>query len=912
MAQTILEQLKLIEEMNKETKILQSNIKELEKALAKETSPGIVKKLESELQEMNVLLEETANNITETSNVLSSDLGSAFDVLTGEARPLTSIIGEMEDALHMMALEGKANTEQFKTLARETGEAKRAIIEADLAVDAIADNRGIANLGEQFGSLGKSVLSLDFNSASNQANNLASNLNKMDFKMVTGGIKQMTSAFASLGKAILANPLFLLASIIVGLVVGIYKLLDSLGLITVILSAVKKAFEPVVAIIKLFKDGLKSLTDWMGLTSHAAEEKATKIADASKQEADAIKKANEETLYIYDQQLEEMKRVDDGSMESLRAQQDIRKQKQQAILEEANANKKASEDELNRLSASLANKYRLSAEEIKNGKLSKDKLALLEEDERKAIEESIEAYRQKTIEAGKEMGNLNLLFGDFVKEAEERANKIAEEDERQRQERIAKAKEYAKNRQDALRAQQDLELELMEEGIEKARKKIALDRARALEDLKADTTKTLAEKATMEKLLTTKYNTQLENLNKAHLDAINEATEKANQEAEEKAKKLREDSDKAVQKWLEERRKLGKTEKELAVMEETDKYKEIKKAIENSIQDKVLLNIRLQELEKDHQTKMKEIEKEFAGPDATTVKFEQTISMIEQLEVALTGLGDTYGQMSASIVGHVMTTATAMKDSFAKINELNAMQAVTDAEQQEINKGKMMAYAQAASATLDMLSGTINAINEANQQAAMARIDNLNAETTEKMNRLQEQLNNGLITQEEFTKQSNKIQEEARKKEEAIRKKAFEDDKKARISSSIISTISGALQAYMGAQSIPIVGPALGAVLAALVGAMGAANIAKISKEKYKGGGNASVSTGPSSVPSTSTASANLLPDIVFRGQGNNLNEQTIGNENVSDNMNINVNISETEITDTQNQVGKYKNFVTL
>lgn len=103
---------------------------------------------------------------------------------------------------------------------------------------------------------------------------------------------------------------------------------------------------------------------------------------------------------------------------------------------------------------------------------------------------------------------------------------------------------------------------------------------------------------------------------------------------------------------------------------------------------------------------------------------------------------------------------------------------------------------------------------------------------------------------------------------------AFEASKAFQISSVVLSTITGAIQAYIGAatnpglNAIPIVGPALaqamGVTNAALIAAGGAVEIANISKTKFGdknisssiGGGGASASPNTAAVSSTLVAPA--------------------------------------------------------
>jgi len=75
------------------------------------------------------------------------------------------------------------------------------------------------------------------------------------------------------------------------------------------------------------------------------------------------------------------------------------------------------------------------------------------------------------------------------------------------------------------------------------------------------------------------------------------------------------------------------------------------------------------------------------------------------------------------------------------------------------------------------------------------------------------------------------------KKKTAIRRKAFEEDKKIKIAQAMIAGITGAVMAYASLAWIPFVGPALGAAVAAAIMGLTAKSISMIQSSQFDGGG---------------------------------------------------------------------------
>lgn len=183
---------------------------------------------------------------------------------------------------------------EMEALAQRAGELTDRLRDANEQVNIFAGGSGFERLSNNLGDIGGKLASLDFEGASQSAKLLTTNIKSLDPKEIGTQIKGLASTVGSLGKAffqmglqILTNPIFLLATVIVGIVTAIGLFLNKLGLIKPIFDAIGKAIGWVV---QQFKD----LTDWLGLTDNAGEDYAKneikrldKLKEKNKEYSDA-------------------------------------------------------------------------------------------------------------------------------------------------------------------------------------------------------------------------------------------------------------------------------------------------------------------------------------------------------------------------------------------------------------------------------------------------------------------------------------------------------------------------------------------------------------------------------------------------------------------------------------------------
>jgi hypothetical protein len=155
-------------------------------------------------------------------------------------------------------------TEKYIEAATAAGNLKDQIADAS---ESIGTQAGPA-LERVEGSLGlvtSRLGSLDFAGAAEGANLLAANLKEVKPGEFAKGIGDVGKSFINVGKALLANPLFLIGSAIALLITNFDKLAN-------VVPAVGIVFEAIGSVIGFVKDAITGFTDAIGLTAVAAQD----------------------------------------------------------------------------------------------------------------------------------------------------------------------------------------------------------------------------------------------------------------------------------------------------------------------------------------------------------------------------------------------------------------------------------------------------------------------------------------------------------------------------------------------------------------------------------------------------------------------------------------------------------------
>jgi len=179
---------------------------------------------------------------------------------------------------------------QMAALAQQAGEVSDRIKDANDAVNVFASGSKFEQISNSFGGIKDSIMSLDFEEAAQKAQTFQKVMGSIGKAEITTAIKgigktvsTLGATFVKLGAQILANPIFLLAAVITAIIGAIVLFLKKIGVLDDVLAAL-------MAPINILIDGFKQLTDWIGLTSYAAEENAEKIGKANEKAIESSKK----------------------------------------------------------------------------------------------------------------------------------------------------------------------------------------------------------------------------------------------------------------------------------------------------------------------------------------------------------------------------------------------------------------------------------------------------------------------------------------------------------------------------------------------------------------------------------------------------------------------------------------------
>jgi hypothetical protein len=419
-------------------------------------------------------------------------------------KELRDLKGQLADA---------TDPEQIQKLSERAGELSDKLKDANDQVKVFASGSKFEQVSNGIGGIKDSLMSLDFAEAGQKAKAFTQNLkslNPADFAAqfkgfgtvimsVASTVGILTKQFIAMGISLLTNPIFLLVAVIVAIVAAVLLLLHKLGILEKIFDAI---MVPIKAVIQAFKD----LTDWLGLTSYAAEENAEKMIAANEKVVESSKRRSDSLTASYDFEIK---------MAKLRGQEtlDLEIKKSKGVEKES----------LRRVASGTKALFA----ELKLGEdADKKKIAELGkqiEEEKKLIEAGqrdrkylvAEDYYKKREEAKKEADA-------SAKEAEEAAKKQADANKKAAE----AAKKYALDRLAAQRTIKDIELGLIKDDSDREEAITKEKYARLIEDVQKSETYTKDEKIKLKALYTKQLKVELDKQAQVEIDAEKEKQKK--------------------------------------------------------------------------------------------------------------------------------------------------------------------------------------------------------------------------------------------------------------------------------------------------------------------------------------------------------------------------------------------------
>jgi hypothetical protein len=177
------------------------------------------------------------------------------------------------------------------------------------------------------------------------------------------------------------------------------------------------------------------------------------------------------------------------------------------------------------------------------------------------------------------------------------------------------------------------------------------------------------------------------------------------------------------------------------------------------------------------------------------------------------------------------------------------------ADTMEESKTAIEGFFAAMQGWVDGLSGLINQTVQTLQLLFDTQAETAAAKREEEYRKDSEGLKamyaNKLISEAQYNEQVELLEQDKRNKERNAKKKAFQQNKAIQITNAVMQTAQAVLAAFSSAAAIPIAGIALGPIMAGIAGALGVAQIAIISSQKFQGArGGIVPGNGPSHIDS--------------------------------------------------------------
>ena len=318
------------------------------------------------------------------------------------------------------ALADATDPKEIQRLAQAAGELKDQLADVNEKVSVFASGSKFEQTSNAFGLMQSQLMSLDFEGAAESAKLFTGALKSINpaefgtqikglvgvFMSMGSAIGILTKQFIAFGVSLLANPIFLLVAVIVAIVAAVLLLLHKMGIL-------KKIFDVMMIPINALIQGFKDLTDWLGLTSYAAEENAEKTAAANEKVIESANRRQEAVTGALDFEIKMAKlrgeETLDLELKRSRQVQGFSKEKLNSAKTAYNAELKlgsdADKEKLKKLKKQIDDERKIILEQTRDRKylVEQDRIDRENEAKKKAEEDkkNAEDERKRRIDANK-------------------------------------------------------------------------------------------------------------------------------------------------------------------------------------------------------------------------------------------------------------------------------------------------------------------------------------------------------------------------------------------------------------------------------------------------------------------------------------------------------------------------------
>ena len=203
------------------------NIENVADAVEQVVAP--VNQLSSATDELNAELKETKVDTSNLDTAASEykDLAGTQEEVVASSKSLKAQLRELQAQLAAT----DPDSAKYRELSQAAGELKDRIQDAAQAVGTQAGG-AFERVGGSLGLVTSRIANLDFTGAAEGAKQLAANIGQVKPGDIAKGISSIGSAFASVGKALLTNPIFLIGAAIAAAIVYADELLSLIDGVT--------------------------------------------------------------------------------------------------------------------------------------------------------------------------------------------------------------------------------------------------------------------------------------------------------------------------------------------------------------------------------------------------------------------------------------------------------------------------------------------------------------------------------------------------------------------------------------------------------------------------------------------------------------------------------------------------------